>query len=166
MLIRMDGQYQTGDGRKVRVLCVDGPTKHYPVVAIIGEGDYAQPGCFTEHGKYFFGQDHSDDLIPIEELFYIASPYGPCGNCISWWAVNGNGYTTDLNKAWKVSHVKAAQVVAAQRGDKAYAVAVVDRIALRHVDIQTLAIDYPAAAIASTDSSESPDGKEDREGAK
>lgn len=34
-----------------------------------------------------------------EQLFYLQDSRGYVGNDVLWWAKNGNGYTTDLNKA-------------------------------------------------------------------
>lgn len=38
----------------------------------------------------------------MEPLFYIQDTRTYCGNSVMWWRVDGAGYTTNLNEAWKV----------------------------------------------------------------
>lgn len=42
-----------------------------------------------------------------EQLFYLQDSRGYVGNDVLWWAKNGAGYTTDLNKAEVYSFEKA-----------------------------------------------------------
>lgn len=72
------------------------------------------------------------------DLYYILSPYGPCGNCASWWAIDAHGYTADLNQAWKVPLAKAESICANKRGDRAYPVEIIDALSVRHIDTQFL----------------------------
>ena len=72
------------------------------------------------------------------QLYYIRSPYATCGNCVSWWAVDGHGYTCDLKEAWKVSQSKAESILRDKRGDIAYPIEVVDAISVCHADFQLL----------------------------
>lgn len=37
-----------------------------------------------------------------EQLFYIQDTRSYCGNSVMWWCVDGQGYTSNLDKAWKV----------------------------------------------------------------
>lgn len=54
------------------------------------------------------------DPGPIE--YYIRTK-GFCGNSLLWWRENGNGYTTDLNDAWRVSEEKAKEICNARPGE-------------------------------------------------
>ena len=80
----------------------------------------------------------AETLVESDELFYIMSPYGPCGNSASWWAIDGHGYTADLNKAWKVSRKAADDILRMKRGDQAFSGSEIDALAQRHFDIQDL----------------------------
>ena len=74
-----------------------------------------------------------------EELYYIMSQYSPCGNCVSWWAVDGHGYTCDLNLAWKVTKEKALSICSNKdRREKCFLVKDIDRFAAKHFDFQNL----------------------------
>lgn len=63
--IRMDGQYQTRDGREVRVLCVDAKGTQ-PVVALVSDDDcefvrrYNADGLYNESGC-----TGPSDLVPV-----------------------------------------------------------------------------------------------------
>lgn len=62
-----------------------------------------------------------------EELFYIQDARSYCGNSCYWWRVDGKGYTTDLNEAWKVSKEKAERIIRSRPDvDKAWPCAEVD----------------------------------------
>lgn len=69
MIIEMGKKYQTKDGRSVRILCVDGPLTHAPVVGVV-EGQ-AEPCLWTKTGIHIVATEsfRSDaDLIsaPIQ----------------------------------------------------------------------------------------------------
>ncbi len=74
----------------------------------------------------------------MSDLFYIQNS-GYCGNSLRWWRVDGGGYTSDLNQAWKVSR-EEAESICRSRPEEDYprAVADMDAIAERHVDGQQL----------------------------
>lgn len=79
--------------------------------------------------------------MPVNEptdLYYILSPYGPCGNCASWWRIDGHGYSANLQEAWKVPLEMAKSICGMKRGDKAYPVEVIDTLSTRHLDTQLL----------------------------
>ena len=63
-MISMDKKYRTRDGRDVRLLCVDVPNAHHPVVGIIGDIIHA----WTKGGKSF-SECHQtpSDLIEYHE---------------------------------------------------------------------------------------------------
>jgi hypothetical protein len=66
--ITMNGKYQTRDGRKVRVLCVDRKVKDYKVVALIlsEDGSYEGYRAFTAFGEYVLSDFNEQDLIPVK----------------------------------------------------------------------------------------------------
>lgn len=70
-MIELTKKYKTRDGRDVRVLCVDGPDKTYPVVAVIQEGegsnrwdsdDYTADGLICKSN----GPGSPSDLIEVK----------------------------------------------------------------------------------------------------
>lgn len=72
-------------------------------------------------------------------LYYIRNA-GVCGNSARWWCVDGHGYTSDLNKAWKVTKLKADSICRSRpMEDSAHLVDEMDKMAERHVDMQRLA---------------------------
>jgi len=65
----------TRDGRKVRILCVDGP-EYWPVVCVIpGE---AYPRCFTATGKHSDCRDDIALVLPPEPRTVWLRDYGGC----------------------------------------------------------------------------------------
>ncbi len=38
----------------------------------------------------------------MDDLYYIQDTRTYTGNSVMWWCVNGEGYTSNLDKAWKV----------------------------------------------------------------
>ena len=71
-------------------------------------------------------------------LYLIMSPYAPCGNSASWWAVDAKGYTCDVDKAWRVTAEKARSILSDKRGDRAFLAADLDDLAERHFDVQKI----------------------------
>lgn len=45
------------------------------------------------------------------ELFYIQDTRSYCGNSCFWWRVDGEGYTTNLAEAWRVTKEEAERIV-------------------------------------------------------
>lgn len=65
MKIEMGKEYQTRDGRKVRILCVDGPNDVYPVVGFIessGPQTWAPDGAFRVSAG---ARGCDQDLVPV-----------------------------------------------------------------------------------------------------
>lgn len=60
-MITMDKKYQTRTGQPVRILCLDGPSATYPIIAI-ADGRVA---TYTRHGK-FMSSDSPDKLDLVE----------------------------------------------------------------------------------------------------
>ena len=74
-----------------------------------------------------------------EKLYYIQSQYAPCGNCISWWAVDAKGYTCDLKEAWKVDEQKAKSICSDKsRREKYWPCDLIDSLSAAHMDFQKL----------------------------
>lgn len=67
-LIEMGKEYRTRDGRAARVLCVDGPDKRYPVVAVIQDAGCADwtPEDFTTTGLIVTADKNPEDLIEVK----------------------------------------------------------------------------------------------------
>ncbi len=70
-----------------------------------------------------------------EPLYYIQNRDAVCGNCAVWWRVDGKGYTTDLNFAWKVPKSKAEKICSYRPDQDTPRLAeVVDGLAEAHVN--------------------------------
>jgi len=68
-----------------------------------------------------------------EPMYYIQNK-GFVGNSLLWWRENGNGYTCNLNEAWKVTKEKAQQICKTRPAeDIPHLVSFVDAHAQRHV---------------------------------
>lgn len=69
MLVEMGKKYQTRDGQPVRILCIDGPDKRYPVVGFI-EG-YSQTHNWMADGRWNSPKEgrwiNPIDLVPVPE---------------------------------------------------------------------------------------------------
>lgn len=73
-----------------------------------------------------------------EELFYIQN-IGFIGNSLRFWRPDGQGYTTDLDDAWKVSAKEAAGITRVRRDeDFAHPVKLLDSLATRQVNCEAL----------------------------
>lgn len=73
-----------------------------------------------------------------EDLYYIQN-VPPVGNCARWWRIKGNGYTCDLDEAWKVPEEQAKKICRSRPLEDIPRLASdVDAIAQRHVDVQRL----------------------------
>src|SRR4051812_40850928 len=76
--ITMDGQYQTRDGRKVRVLCVDRAEEERPVVVLIAD-QWGKEHVYgvSIYGHYWPGFPKNEhmpdpkDLIPIPKKIRV-----------------------------------------------------------------------------------------------
>jgi len=69
--IEMGRNYTTRDKRKVRILCVDGPSDKFPVVGCIdGNGE---PTCWTATGLTYMDQvsEFETDLIEVPETLPV-----------------------------------------------------------------------------------------------
>ena len=62
-MIEMGKKYQTRDGRAVRILCVDGPDKSWPVVGFMG--DRTMPDVWSEDGRFILYNNYPADLVPV-----------------------------------------------------------------------------------------------------
>lgn len=69
-MITMDGKYQGRDGQNVRILCIDGRTINYPVVAYVD----TELAIFDREG-FRYGPDSkcSTDLVEVKSPEYV--PY-------------------------------------------------------------------------------------------
>lgn len=74
-MIELGKKYQTRDGRAVRILCVDGPNKKWPVLGVISGNRGVD--FWDVNGSFSVG-DYPADLIPVPTKhegwgFYSAS---------------------------------------------------------------------------------------------
>lgn len=80
----------------------------------------------------------------MSDLFYIQNK-GFCGNCLRWWKTEGQGYTLDLDSAWKVTKAEAESICRSRpKEDIAWPVATIDAIAHRHVNAEKMRVEPPA----------------------
>jgi hypothetical protein len=70
-----------------------------------------------------------------DELYYIQDTRQYVGNSVMFWRVDGNGYTTNPDEAWKVPLEKA---LGHRETDVPIPAALVERIKKYHVDMQDL----------------------------
>lgn len=69
----------------------------------------------------------------IEILYYIRHK-GFCGNCWLWWAEGGHGYTSNLDKAWRVNAEKARELWKSREDeDTPYLVSYINELSERHM---------------------------------
>jgi hypothetical protein len=69
-MIDMNLTYSTRDGIPVRILCVDGPSKNYPVIGIMEGSDH--PQSWGANGKYDQRTHTSEyDLIEVKPKIVI-----------------------------------------------------------------------------------------------
>ncbi len=79
-----------------------------------GEYNYENGGLSDEKTHVLLYTDWGEieasnvELVKVvEPMFYIRNARSVVGNSIMWWCPDGNGYTCDLKKAWKVPESKA-----------------------------------------------------------
>jgi len=46
----------------------------------------------------------------MNDIKYCYIVNGYCGDCFRFWKIDGHGYTTDLNEAWKLTEKNAAKI--------------------------------------------------------
>ena len=66
-----------------------------------------------------------------DDLYYIQDTRNYVGNGVLWWRVEGQGYCTDLNEAWKVPADWKGRDT-----DKLWPCAAIDALATRQFDMQ------------------------------
>ena len=88
-MIDITKSYQTRDGRKVRILCTNGPDETYPVVGFIA--DRTDPVSWSLCGSYAEGNDRNSgaDLVEI-----------PASISVEFWInlYRGGGHTFHTQK--------------------------------------------------------------------
>jgi hypothetical protein len=74
----------------------------------------------------------------MSQMFFIQNRM-PVGNCVSWWGIDRQGYTCDLSKAGLYTQEQACAIVRGRpEVDKAWPEEIVRRVAVTHVDFQSL----------------------------
>jgi hypothetical protein len=70
------------------------------------------------------------------DLYYLQDTRQIVGNCALWWKLNGQGYTCNLDEAWKIDpNIYGAPP---RDTDVFRLCSEVDALAKRHVDVQQL----------------------------
>jgi hypothetical protein len=81
-----------------------------------------------------------------ETLYYIQNT-GFSGNCLKWWAIDGKGYTLNLDAAWKVPKANAEAICRDRpQQDIMWPVDEIDAVASRHLNIEALTMEQKAKA--------------------
>ena len=74
-----------------------------------------------------------------EKLFDIQNLPGYYGNFMRWWRPNGEGYTSNLDDAWKVTEEKAREICRCRTSEDIPRDAeLMDRLAQRAVSIDSV----------------------------
>lgn len=61
---------RTRDGRNVRIICFDAHREHFPIIALIGDGDKELVASYCADGRYYYDRDlpeHCTDLFMAPE---------------------------------------------------------------------------------------------------
>lgn len=75
--------------------------------------------------------------FPDETMFYIQNNREYVGNSVLWWAIDGHGYTTNIDKAWRVT--KEYILSQSWRSYETFwECESVDNTVSRHIDMQNL----------------------------
>lgn len=86
-----------------------------------------------------------------EDLYYIQDTRSFCGNSCFWWRIDGDGYTCNVDEAWKVTREKAEEIVRTRPDiDVAWPCSIIDAGAARHFDVQKLRGRKPMPARKTT----------------
>lgn len=80
-----------------------------------------------------------------KEEYYIQDARSFTGNSVMWWCPEGQGYTSDLSKAWRVSKEFALKQMRSRATDRAWLCADIDAGAQSHFDMQNLRVMEPLA---------------------
>jgi hypothetical protein len=80
--------------------------------------------------------------LPENEMYYIQDNRGYVGNSVLWWGYDGNGYTTELNKAQKYSREEVIKhFVDGRHSDVIWRASHVETKIRTHVDMQYLELE-------------------------
>jgi hypothetical protein len=83
----------------------------------------------------------------MKEILYYIQNTGFSGNCLKWWAVDGKGYTLNLDAAWKVPEDKARAIAADRpQQDIMWPVDEIDAVASRHLNFEALTMEQKTKA--------------------
>lgn len=80
----------------------------------------------------------------IQDLYFIQDTRNYVGNSVMWWRPNGDGYTSDIDQAWKVTKEKAEQMHQNRPTDVPWPCTPIEAKAQRNFDMQLLR-DIPKA---------------------
>lgn len=109
--IEMDKKYRTGDGRPVRILCMDLKNRNYPVVVAVKEGAQEHVISYTPEGHCYADQvDADEDLVEIspfegmeiDDKIWVRASSG--GGWVPRHYAGNNGRSIDAWNDGKTSH--------------------------------------------------------------
>ncbi|UOF78429.1 hypothetical protein [Caudoviricetes sp.] len=73
-----------------------------------------------------------------DSMYYLQDTRGYVGNCPLWWALNGNGYTSDLRKAQRYTHAEAMRQHRCRDTDLPWLCSEIDAIQRPTIDAQDM----------------------------
>lgn len=84
------------------------------------------------------GYSESGERKAAGEMYYIQDTRSVVGNCVSWWAPNGNGYVCNLNEAGLYTKERAERQHRSRPTDKPVPASLARSLAVSHVRIEHL----------------------------
>lgn len=77
-----------------------------------------------------------------EKAYYVQDKRNYVGNSVIWWALNGNGYTTNLDQAQKYTKKEVQTFINGRETDVIWDSEHVESVVKRHVDMQYLKTEF------------------------
>jgi len=110
-----------------------------PVTHIVGEPCPRVPKCDGNHGgprctdPECWAADDEMCVVADQPMFYIENIRSG-GDCCIWWRPDGQGYTRNLDEAWKVDAVRAREICCSRpEEDVARRASDIDARSVRHL---------------------------------
>lgn len=99
-------------------------------------------GCSAHPDNWFCPECDKEKSIIVSELYYLQDNRQYVGNDILWWAINGEGYTTDINRAQTYMKEQALSQHQCRETDIPWPKTYVDKhtrpaVDMQYVDIKT-----------------------------
>lgn len=101
-----------------------------------GPDEKVETGCaWWDHGDC---PRHPRTGNEVEEKYLLWDTRSYVGNCVLWWAPNGNGYVTDVDAAGRYSKESAERIQNGRGTDFAIPESLAVECSRRRVDVQLL----------------------------